>query len=121
MLYLAGAPFLSRPMKTSSTLRFTFLLLLLAPLSPAAEDTVRAGAGSYAARAPEGAKLPPETIWRTANVRGPMPTNDWWSSLAWVPLSDVMYPHPLAVRAVGGGLRVYYPRSSARRIIRRPS
>ena len=96
-------------MKTSPVLRSTLLLLMLAPHSLMAEDTVRAGAGSYASRVPEGAKLPPETVWRTANVRGPMPTNDWWSSLAWVPLSDAMYPHPLAVRAVAGGLRVYYP------------
>jgi len=38
-----------------------------------------------------------------------MPTNRWWSSLAWVPLSDTMYPHPLAVRAEKSGLRVAYP------------
>ncbi len=38
-----------------------------------------------------------------------MPTNDWWSSLAWSPLSFAMYPHPLAVCAVPGGLRVAYP------------
>ena len=96
-------------MNRSSFLRPTLILLTLAPLALAAEDSVRVGAGSYATRLPEGAKLPPETIYRTANVRGPMPTNDWWSSLAWAPLSFAMYPHPLAVRAMPGGLRVAYP------------
>jgi endoglucanase Acf2 len=38
-----------------------------------------------------------------------MPTNDWWSSLAWKPFSDAIYPHPLAIRTVPGGLRVYSP------------
>ncbi len=72
-------------------------------------DIVRVGAGGYLAAPPKDAKRPPERIYRTEDFRGPMPTNDWWSSLAWVPLSDAMYPHPLAVRAVDGGLRVYYP------------
>ena len=96
-------------MKTSSLLRSVLVFLTIPPLSPAAEDSVRAGAGSYATRVPEGAKLPPLTIYRTANVPGPMPTNDWWSSLAFTPLSFAMYPHPLAVRAMPGGLRVAYP------------
>jgi len=38
-----------------------------------------------------------------------MPTTDWWSSLAWEQYSSNHYPHPLAVRAVKGGLRVSYP------------
>ena len=73
------------------------------------DDLVRVGAGSYTTRAPEGAKLPPATIFRTAPATGPIPTNRWWSSLAWTPLSDAMYPHPLALRAVERGLRVAYP------------
>ena len=36
-----------------------------------------------------------------------MPTNDWWSSLAWKPFA--LFPHPLAVKAEPGGLRVAYP------------
>ena len=39
----------------------------------------------------------------------PVPTNDWWSSLAWIPLSERQYPHPLAVCAGPAGLRVDYP------------
>ena len=85
------------------------LLLLCAALGAQAEDIVRVGKGSYTTKLPAGAKAPPAAIYRTANVKGPMPTNDWWSSLAWVPFSDSMYPHPLAMRAVAGGLRVAYP------------
>ncbi len=41
-----------------------------------------------------------------------MPTNDWWSSLAWEALSSPMFPHPLAVHAQAGGLSVFYPGTS---------
>jgi endoglucanase Acf2 len=93
--------------------RASIILLVLgtglhtAPAS--ADDIVRIGAGSYTTRAPDGTKQPQKEIFRTAAVQGPMPTNDWWSSLAWKPFSDSMYPHPLASRTVPGGLRVYYP------------
>src|SRR6185369_1248882 len=74
-----------------------------------AAEVVKAGAGSYLDALPPGAKGPPAQIYKTADLQGPMPTNDWWSSLAWVQYSDVMYPHPLALKCVDGGLRVYYP------------
>lgn len=74
-----------------------------------ADDIVHVGLGSYLGKAPPGAKTPPSAIFRTDKLSGPMPTNDWWSSLAWEPFSHPMYPHPLAVRAVEDGLRVYYP------------
>jgi endoglucanase Acf2 len=41
-----------------------------------------------------------------------MPTNDWWSSLAWMKFSERQYAHPLAVMAEPGGLRIYYPGNS---------
>jgi endoglucanase Acf2 len=41
-----------------------------------------------------------------------MPTNDWWSSLAWMKFSERQYAHPLAVMAEPAGLRVYYPGNS---------
>ena len=74
-----------------------------------ADDIVAVGSGSYTTRAPENTRQPPAEIYRSAGLKGPMPTNRWWSSLAWVPLSDAMFPHPLAVRAVAGGLQVAYP------------
>src|SRR5271156_1387565 len=89
-----------------------FLLAVAATRLHAAEPIARLGAGSFTTVLPKGAKAPPETIYRTENVRGPMPTNDWWSSLAWMPYSERHYPHPLAVEAGPGGLRIYYPGSS---------
>ena len=83
------------------------MLLLTALLHSA--DLVPAGAGSYLRGLPEGGKGPPLTIYKTAEVQGAMPTNDWWSSLAWVPLSDSMFPHPLAMKAVESGLRIWNP------------
>ncbi|MST00524.1 MAG: glycoside hydrolase family 81 [Pedosphaera sp.] len=89
----------------------TCLLALLGALAHElhAAEVVKAGAGSYLRGLPEGAKGPPAVIYKTDGVRGPMPSNDWWSSLAWEPLSSVMHPHPLAVKALADGLRVYYP------------
>ena len=71
------------------------------------QAVVRVGSASYTTSPPSGAKSPPETIYQTENVPEKMPTNDWWSSLAWLPFSARMYAHPLAFRAGGGleGLR----------------
>ncbi len=74
-----------------------------------AERSVTVGAGSYAVMLPPQAKRPPAEIFKTENVAGPMPTNDWWSSVAWLRYSERHYPHPLAVQASGTGLRVHYP------------
>ncbi len=87
-----------------------WLILLLGfdPV-PGAEPVVKEGAGSYTTILPRGAKTPQATIYRTDNVKGKMPTNDWWSSLAWMKYSERHYPHPLAVEAGPGGLRLFYP------------
>ena len=85
------------------------VLLLGLGRSFASDPVTPLGAGSYAAVLPPGAKAPPETIYRTENVKGPTPTNDWWSSLAWMKYSERQYPHPLAVEAGPRGLRLYYP------------
>ncbi|MFZ9012026.1 MAG: hypothetical protein ACO20W_09070 [Anaerohalosphaeraceae bacterium] len=58
---------------------------------------------------PGGVGSPPALIYKTANVTGPMPTNDWWSSLAWSQYSSKHFAHPLAMGAQAGGLRVSYP------------
>jgi endoglucanase Acf2 len=86
-----------------------FFAALLATESRA-QEAVSCGAGSYLSGIPRGAHGPPETAFVTAGVGAhPIPTNDWWSSLAWSRFSDAMYPHPLAVRATADGLSVYYP------------
>ncbi len=76
---------------------------------PAADAIVHLRAASYTTDLPPGAKAPPDTIYRTENVVGKTPTNDWWSSLAWMKFSERQYPHPLAVQAEPAGLRVFYP------------
>ena len=47
----------------------------------------------------------------STRIKGPIPTNDWWSSLVWPaqsPHSLAMFPHPLAVKAQAEGLGIGY-------------
>ena len=90
-------------------MRYTAILVMAAGLCAAGGEQVQIGKGSYTLAPPQGMKLPPRQIWRTERVTGPMPTTDWWSSVAWERYSSNQFPHPLAVRAVEGGLRVSYP------------
>ncbi len=83
-------------------------LLLLILASTVHGETVPVGKGSYATSRPEGAKGPPEEIFRTERVTGPVPTNDWWSSLVWEKFSSRHYPHPLSVNCEPSGFRVSY-------------
>jgi endoglucanase Acf2 len=93
--------------------------------TPAAAAIVPVGAGSYSDTRPSGTTGPttntgtPVTPKVTLAAQGkPVPTNDWWSSLAFQrygdnPYSTPMYGHPLTYQAVSGGLEVGYPTSSA--------
>ncbi|MCX2182775.1 glycoside hydrolase [Streptomyces sp. SKN60] len=93
--------------------------------APAAAATVPVGAGSYSDTRPAGASGPttntgtPVTPKVTAAAQGkPVPTNDWWSSLAFQrygdnPWSTPMYGHPLTYQATAGGLDIGYPTSPA--------
>jgi endoglucanase Acf2 len=74
-----------------------------------APGIVNLGLGSYTIQLPPGAKEPPEPVYKTADIKGPLPTNQWWSSLLWSKFSEPQYAHPLAVRATAAGLQVYYP------------
>jgi endoglucanase Acf2 len=87
------------------------IVLILCLMTPAIaeESCVTVGAGSITTELPAGGKAPQSTIYKTENVKGPTPTNRWWSSLVWEKFSSAQYPHPLAVKAVPAGLRVYYP------------
>jgi endoglucanase Acf2 len=89
-------------------LRPLLALLCGAVLGHAAE-AVPTGAGSYYRGLPDGAKGPPTEPFLAAGVKGPVPTNTWWSSLAWLPLSETMFPHPLSVKATRDGLALNYP------------
>ena len=94
--------------RSLSLLLLTLALPVVRPAG-AADPIIRVGAGSYTTALPEGAKGPPATIYRTANAKGKMPSNDWWSSLAWASNSFDHFPHPLAVRTTPAGLRIAYP------------
>ena len=46
------------------------------------------GLGSISYIAPENVVLPPKKIYKTDNLKGPIPTNDWWSSILWEKFSS---------------------------------
>lgn len=75
----------------------------------ATEGIVKVGAGSYTTVLPANAKEPPLKPFVTSRVHQPVPTNDWWSSLAWQTFSNQMFPYPLGLQAQATGLRMYYP------------
>ncbi|MFD5032202.1 glycosyl hydrolase [Streptomyces sp. NPDC058220] len=93
--------------------------------TPAAAANVPVGSGSYSDARPAGTSGPttgtgtPVTPKVTTAARDkPVPTNDWWSSLAFQrygdnPYSTPMYGHPLTYQATAGGLEVGYPTTPA--------
>ncbi|MFJ9211822.1 glycosyl hydrolase [Streptomyces sp. NPDC102264] len=93
--------------------------------SPAMAANVPVGSGSYSDSRPAGTSGPttntgtPVTPKVTEAARArPLPTNDWWSSLAFQrygdnPYSTPMYGHPLTYQATAGGLEVGYPATPA--------
>jgi len=83
--------------------------IMLTVAGTSAGQNVRVGKGSYSTTPPAGMKLPPRMIYRTDLFKGKTPTCDWWSSLAWEQYSSNHFAHPLAMRAVKGGLRISYP------------
>ncbi|GIQ69039.1 glycoside hydrolase family 81 [Xylanibacillus composti] len=92
----------------------TVCLLLLLMLLPsnnvnAFPGEISLGAGSYSTVLPPGATDVQSMIYQTSNVQGKMPTNDWWSNLAWDAYSEAQYPHPLAMKNGERGMRIYYP------------
>jgi endoglucanase Acf2 len=68
------------------------------------------GTGSYTTVLPPGVPGVPSKIYKTDQVTGKLPANQWWSSLAWEPFSSPQYPHPLSVKALPAGLQIHYPR-----------
>ena len=84
--------------------------------TPDAETTLATTALPPGAQGPSNNAGTPVAPKKTANVRGPIPTNDWWSSLVFQrypdnPYSTTMHAHPLAMQAEAGGLGVSYPKT----------
>ncbi|XZE52596.1 glycosyl hydrolase [Planctomycetaceae bacterium SH139] len=75
----------------------------------AEEQAVAVGQGSYSLVRPEPCAVLQSEIFKTADLAGPTPTNQWWSSLVWERYSQNMFPHPLAMVCHAGGLSVSYP------------
>ncbi len=87
----------------------TFLALAVLAGTVFADGPAKVGLGSYAVDLPAGAKQPPSEVYKTDDIRGPLPTNQWWSSLLWAKYSEPQHSHPLAVRATAAGLQIHYP------------
>jgi len=95
------------------TLRLCLAILVIFSLLPSVgfsfSGEVPLGSGSYSTILPPGASDVQSQIYKTSNVTGKMPTNDWWSSLAWTQYSNAQYPHPLALKHQSDGMRIYNP------------
>ncbi|MGH3729870.1 MAG: glycosyl hydrolase [Micromonosporaceae bacterium] len=98
--------------------------MVLVVATPAYAAVVPVGEGSYTTDRPAGTKGPSNsggaavTPKVTSRVSGPVPTNDWWSSLIWPryagnPYSENLYAHPLAFHTYADGLGMSYPDAPA--------
>lgn len=72
------------------------------------------GGGSYRLTRPQPCKPLPETMYLTDKVRGPIITNQWFSSLLWQPFSQPMFAHPLVLRCSEKGVSLAYHGSRLR-------
>ncbi|MFD5102638.1 glycosyl hydrolase [Streptomyces albidochromogenes] len=118
----------SPPFRSASALILVSALTALglgSTAAPAAAATIPVGSGNYSDVRPAGTSGPttntgtPVTPKLTAAAKDkPLPTNDWWSSLAFQrygdnPHSTPMYGHPLTYQATAAGLEVGYPTTPA--------
>ncbi|MEU4686705.1 glycosyl hydrolase [Streptomyces xinghaiensis] len=116
---------LRRILAVTTAAALTTTGLVAAGAGSASAATVPVGRGSYSDTRPAGAEGPQNNSGApvapkvtAAAADRPVPTNDWWSSLAFQrftdnPYSENMYGHPLTYKAVSGGLEVGYPTASA--------
>ncbi len=74
-------------------------------------EIIATGAGSYTTTLPDGLNPLPERIFKTADVKGPTVTGQWWSSLLWQEFSNNMFAHPLGMICTPQGLAISYPGS----------
>ena len=104
------------PLKSPVFRSVSGIAVAVAVLSCSSSETttgeiVAAGAGSYTTLLPEGLKPLPERIFKTADVKGPTVTGQWWSSLLWQEFSNNMFAHPLGMICTPQGLAISYPGS----------
>lgn len=75
----------------------------------ATTDIEQIGAGSIARIQPADGGAAPREIYATDDLSAPYPSNDWWTTLLWRPLSENLWVHPLAARVTESGLAITYP------------
>ncbi|MCF8260458.1 MAG: carbohydrate-binding protein [Melioribacteraceae bacterium] len=106
--------------------KFSILLpLLFAALlfqhSTAIAQTIAVGSGSYTTKLPSG-EIGPQDFTETnvnpkisSGFNQPIQSNDFWSSLIYPffasPFSNILYAHPMNMKAVAGGLEIGYTTS----------
>jgi len=54
-------------------------------------------------------RSPPTTTYLTSNFTGPIPSNDWASSLIVDPYSKALHAHPLSFKAIAQGFEIAMP------------
>ncbi|MCW2810533.1 MAG: endo,3(4)-beta-glucanase, partial [Friedmanniella sp.] len=94
---------------------------LTAVALPHQAEAATVGAGSYTETLPAGGSLPtgcgdlatnPRASVTDNAPKGPVPTNDWWSSILWKKTNcawgEPMMAHPASYRAYSGGLGISY-------------
>ncbi|WP_281557066.1 di-heme oxidoredictase family protein [Thalassomonas sp. RHCl1] len=97
------------------------LTTLIAPAQAADWPTEQIGAGAVSLEAvgeqlfdwqgpfARSSRTTPANPYLTANFTGPIPTNDWASSLIMDPFSKSLYAHPLSFKATNEGLEISLP------------
>lgn len=95
--------------KNIFTLIVVFVSLLSCQLITAQDGIAQAGSGSYLTTRPKPCKPLPQTQYRSSDLKGFLPTSQWWSSLIWQKYSQNIFAHPLALRCMSNGIAVWYP------------
>ncbi|MHA2504217.1 MAG: hypothetical protein ACXAE3_15270, partial [Candidatus Kariarchaeaceae archaeon] len=72
------------------------------------DNIVNVGKGSYTETLPV-RNGPPTDVYITSNFEGPLPSNDWLSSVLVGQYSHPIYTHPVSYKAIETGLEVGYP------------
>jgi len=62
------------------------------------ESVTQVGAGSYATERPDRYEGPPEEAYVADDVDGPIPTNTWWTDVAWSEFPTNLWSNPLVVK-----------------------
>jgi len=65
--------------------------------------------GGFSNVRPAECKPLPDVIYTTDDFGGPIPTNQWFSSLVWEKHSQNMFPHPMGVVFCESGMSLAYP------------